>query len=43
VTRGILLKGVGAEVLWIQALLMLAYAVIGLGLATIFFKKELEA
>ena len=43
VTRGIFLKGVGAEVLWPQALLMLAYAIIGLSLATRAFKKELVA
>ena len=43
VTRGIFLKGVGPEVLWPQAVAMLIYAVIGLGLATRFFKKELEA
>jgi ABC-2 type transport system permease protein len=41
VTRGIFLKGVGATVLWPQATLMLLYAVIGLGLATRAFKKEL--
>lgn len=43
VTRGIFLKGVGPAVLWPQALLMLAYAVIGLGLATRVFRKELTA
>jgi ABC-2 type transport system permease protein len=43
VTRGIFLKGVGATVLWPQAVLMLLYAVIGLGLATRAFKKELAA
>ncbi|MBT8487700.1 MAG: ABC transporter permease subunit, partial [Gemmatimonadetes bacterium] len=43
VTRGIFLKGVGPEVLWPQALLMLAYAVVGLALATRVFKKELAA
>jgi drug efflux transport system permease protein len=43
VTRGIFLKGVGATVLWPQALLMLVYAVIGLSLATRAFKKELAA
>ena len=43
VTRGILLKGVGADVLWVQAILMVVYAVVGLGLATMTFKKELEA
>jgi ABC-2 type transport system permease protein len=43
VTRGIFLKGVGPEVLWPQAVAMLVYAVIGLGLATRFFRKELDA
>jgi ABC-2 type transport system permease protein len=42
VTRAIFLKGVGAEVLWPQALFMLAYAVLGLGLAIRAFHKELE-
>lgn len=42
VTRGIFLKGVGAEVLWVQALLMLAYAGIGFGLALRVFRKELR-
>ncbi len=41
VTRGIFLKGVGAGVLWPQALFMLAYAALGLGLAARTFKKEL--
>jgi ABC-2 type transport system permease protein len=43
VTRGIFLKGVGMEVLWPQAALMLAYAVVGLALATLAFRKELRA
>lgn len=43
VTRGIFLKGVGATVLWPQALLMLLYAVVGLSLATRAFRKELTA
>ena len=43
VTRGIFLKGVGIDVLWPQGLFMAAFALIGLGLATRFFKKELEA
>lgn len=43
VTRGIFLKGVGPAVLWPEALLMLAYAVIGLTLATRVFRKELSA
>ena len=42
VTRGVMLKGVGPAVLWPQAVFMLAYAAIGLGLAVKFFKKELE-
>jgi ABC-2 type transport system permease protein len=41
VTRGIFLKGVGAEVLFAQGLLMVAFAAIGLGLATRVFRKEL--
>jgi len=43
VTRGIMLKGVGLSVLWPQAVFMLAYAVLGLGLAVRFFKKELKS
>jgi len=43
VTRGIFLKGVGPEVLWIQGLLMLAYALLGLGLAVRVFRKEIPA
>ena len=43
VTRGIFLKGVGAQVLWPQATLMLIYAVLGLRLATRAFRKELVA
>jgi ABC-2 type transport system permease protein len=41
VTRGIFLKGVGPEVLWPQGLLMLLFAVAGLGLAARAFRKEL--
>ena len=41
VTRGIFLKGVGFEVLFVQALLMIAFAVVGLGLAVVKFRKEL--
>ncbi len=43
VTRGIFLKGVGIEVLWVQGLLMVAFAVLGLGLATRAFQKEIPA
>lgn len=43
VTRGIFLKGVGMEALWPQGLFMLAFAVLGLGLATRAFRKEIPA
>ena len=43
VTRAVFLKGVGVSVLWPQAVSMLIYAVVGLGLATRFFKKELQS
>lgn len=42
VTRGIFLKGVGIEVLRVQGLLMIAFAAVGLGLAVVKFRKELE-
>jgi ABC-2 type transport system permease protein len=41
VTRGVFLKGVGFEVLWIQGLFMTAFAILGLGLAVRAFRKEL--
>ncbi len=41
VTRGVFLKGVGAEVLRAQGLLMIAFAAAGLALAMRSFKKEL--
>jgi ABC-2 type transport system permease protein len=41
VTRGIFLKGVGMETLWPQGLFMLAFAALGLGLATRAFRKEI--
>jgi ABC-2 type transport system permease protein len=41
VTRGIFLKGVGLEVLWVQGLFMAAFAALGLGLAVRVFRKEL--
>jgi ABC-2 type transport system permease protein len=43
VTRGIFLKGVGLDVLWPQALFMAAFAILGLGLATRVFRKELPS
>lgn len=42
VTRGIFLKGVGAEVLWVQAILMVVFAALGLGLAIRVFHKVLR-
>lgn len=41
VTRGILLKGVGADVLWPEGLAMILFAVVGLGLAMSVFRKEI--
>jgi ABC-2 type transport system permease protein len=41
VTRGIFLKGVGVDVLFLQGLLMIAFALIGLALAVRVFRKEL--
>lgn len=43
VTRGILLKGVGIEVLWVQGLSMVLFAAAGLGLATLAFHKRIDA
>ncbi|MGE0158018.1 MAG: ABC transporter permease [Gemmatimonadales bacterium] len=43
VTRGIFLKGVGVDVLWMQAGFMLLFAALGLALATRAFRKELAA
>ncbi len=42
VTRGIFLKGVGADVLRVQGLLMIAFAVVGLTLAVRVFRKEIQ-
>jgi len=42
VTRGIFLKGVGVHVLYVQGLLMMAFAAIGLTLAIRIFRKELR-
>jgi ABC-2 type transport system permease protein len=41
VTRGVFLKGVGLEALWIQAVSMLLFASLGLGLAAKAFRKEI--
>jgi ABC-2 type transport system permease protein len=41
VTRGIFLKGVGFQVLWIQGLALIVFASLGLFLATRVFKKRI--
>jgi ABC-2 type transport system permease protein len=41
VTRGIFLKAVGAEVLWVDVVAMVLFAGAGLGLALTAFRKEL--
>jgi ABC-2 type transport system permease protein len=41
VTRGIFLKGVGIQTLWIEGLAMVLFAAVGLTLATRVFKKEI--
>ena len=41
VTRGIFLKDVGIGVLWPEGLAMIAFAVIGLGLAVVNFRKRI--
>lgn len=42
VTRGIFLKGAGVDVLRVQGLLMIGFAVIGLALAIFVFRKEIR-
>lgn len=42
VTRGIFLKGVGVEVLFVQAILMVVFALVGTALAVRAFRKELD-
>jgi ABC-2 type transport system permease protein len=42
VTRGVLLKGVGVEAMWPEALAMIVFAAVGLTLATRVFKKEIK-
>jgi ABC-2 type transport system permease protein len=43
VTRGIFLKGVGVEVLWVQGLSMILFAAVGIGAATAAFRKRIAA
>jgi len=40
ITRGIFLKDVGIDVLWVQGFAMLVFATVGLTLATVSFRKE---
>lgn len=40
VARGIMLKGVGPGVLWVQSVFMVAFAVVGIAAATRVFRKE---
>ena len=43
VTRGVLLKGVGPDVLWVQGLSMIIFAAVGIALAAGAFKKRIQA
>jgi len=43
VTRGIFLKGVGVQVLWVQGLSMIIFAAVGIGAATAAFRKRISA
>ncbi len=42
IARGIFLKGVGLAELWDEALILLVYGVVILGLATTFFRKQVR-
>jgi ABC-2 type transport system permease protein len=42
VTKGIFLKGVGVEVLWMEGLAMVVFATVSLSLAIRSFRKELD-
>jgi ABC-2 type transport system permease protein len=41
ITRGIFLKNVGIDVLWVEGLSLIVFAAVGLTLATRMFKKEI--
>jgi len=43
VTRGVFLKGVGVEVLWVEGLSMIIFAAVGIGAATAAFRKRISA
>jgi ABC-2 type transport system permease protein len=42
VTRGVFLKGVGMETLWVQGLIMIGFAAAGIAAAVLVFRKELR-
>jgi ABC-2 type transport system permease protein len=42
VTRGVLLKGTGLDVLWVQGLFMVVFATVGLSLAILAFRKRIS-
>jgi ABC-2 type transport system permease protein len=41
VTRGVFLKGVGVDALWVQALSMVIFATVGIALAATAFRKQI--
>jgi ABC-2 type transport system permease protein len=41
VTRGVFLKGVGVDALWVQALSMVIFATVGIALAAAAFRKQI--
>jgi ABC-2 type transport system permease protein len=41
VTRGVFLKGVGIEALWVQAVSMVIFAIVGISLAALNFRKRI--
>jgi ABC-2 type transport system permease protein len=43
VTRGVFLKGVGPDVLWVQGVSMVIFAAVGIGLAAAAFDKRIAA
>jgi ABC-2 type transport system permease protein len=43
VTRGVFLKGVGLDALWVQGISMVIFATVGIGLATLAFRKRIAA
>lgn len=43
VTRGVFLKGVGIDALWVQGVSMVIFAAVGITLATLAFRKRIAA